>query len=60
MIEKKEIVFYYHQCKKLGCQVLKVNKEPCQFCGTTKWYKKIEIIKKHVFPLVEKEDEKAK
>ena len=56
MIEKIEKVFYYHKCKAMGCKVCKVNKEPCQFCGTTKWIKTIEIIEKHVFPVEEESD----
>jgi len=56
MIEEKKVVYYVHDCKEMGCRVLKVNKEPCQFCGTMEWRKTIEIVKKHVFPVEEESD----
>jgi len=40
---KPDRTIYYHDCKEMGCRVLKDNKEPCQFCGRKKWriYRKL-------------------
>jgi len=46
---KVKRTLYYHNCKVMGCIVIKDNKEACRFCNTKKWKKKTVKIKKSIF-----------
>lgn len=38
MIIESKKKLYYHDCKDMGCRVIKDDKkDPCRFCGRKKW-----------------------